>query len=91
MLVALQLLSVVMSVACLALAACVVLRPVFFVQRERSQPVWCEPRQCQTTVTFRERRQFVKVVRCVLDCSLRSPGDRCSEVCMHARAWRRCS
>jgi hypothetical protein len=68
------------------------LRPLFFfAPRERSRPVWCEPRHCQTTVKFIEHRQFVKVVRCVLDCPLRLPGERCNEVCTHARARSRWS
>ena len=90
MLVALQLLSIVTSVGCLALAACIAIRPLFFFgRRERSRSVWCEPRHCQTTVKFIEHRQLVTVARCVLDCPLRLPGESCSEICMHARAGKR--
>lgn len=80
MFAALQLLSIVVALTSLALAACIILLPV---RRERSRSVWCEPRQHQTTVKFVERSQFGRVTRCVLDCPLRSAGERCSEICMH--------
>lgn len=76
---ALELLSIAVSLTSLALAACIALRPL---ERERSRSVWCEPRQRHTTVKLVEHRQFGMVRRSVLDCPLRSPGERCNEMCI---------
>lgn len=79
MFAALQLLFIVVSLTALVLAACLVLLPV---RRERSIPVWCQPRQSRTTVKIVERRQYGRVICSVLECPLRSAGEPCSEICI---------
>ena len=79
MFAALELLSIVVAVTSLVLAICLVFLPQ---RRERMQPVWCELRQLDTTVRLREYRQSGMITRCVLNCPLRSPCERCNEVCI---------
>jgi hypothetical protein len=79
MFAALQLLCIVVALGCLTMALCIV---VLRMQRVRSQLVWCEPQQRQTTVVFLERRQSGTVERAVFHCPLRPFGERCSGTCL---------
>ena len=79
MFAALQLLCIAVSSASLTLAGCIAF---FSARRERSESLWCEPRQQQTIVTFIERTGSGMVLRTMLDCPLRQLGERCSETCL---------
>ncbi len=78
--------SMVIALVILLFAICVA---AILLMRDRasapprrvSRALWCDARQGHAVVEFIERVETGMVVRSVLRCSLRGPGDRCGEGC----------
>jgi len=77
-----MLIALVMLLFAVCVAAILLMRDRTWAPPRRvSRALWCDARRGHAVVEFIERVETGMVVRSVLRCSLRDPGERCGEGC----------